>query len=201
MKETPEKSDTSRKAAPHMRDAAETKKRILKEAISLFSRRTYESVSTRDIAAAAGINAALISRYFGSKRGLFHEVFQNIVRENRNTADSSKWKETIFQKFAEAFEEEAGGPKTTNLRLVLLSSLSPQVSDIVPGFFEQLMESVASAMPDDSQSDKVGALLATAIGFVLVFRVLQNADRPVEDSAVIQSHFRQMVEVLFTPTA
>ena len=56
------------------RNAGDTRVRILDAARKRFSRDAYENVGTRDIAAEAGVDAALVNRYFGSKEKLFAEV-------------------------------------------------------------------------------------------------------------------------------
>ena len=56
------------------RDRAATRQRLLDAARRLFAEHGYDHVTVRMIAAAAGANVALISRYFGSKSALFAEV-------------------------------------------------------------------------------------------------------------------------------
>ncbi len=56
------------------RDAAATKSAILSAARTLFARDSYENVGIREIASLAGVDAALVSRYFGSKEELFSQV-------------------------------------------------------------------------------------------------------------------------------
>lgn len=51
--------------------ARETRQAILDAATALFARGGYASTSVRDIAAEAGIDAALVIRHFGSKEALF----------------------------------------------------------------------------------------------------------------------------------
>lgn len=58
------------------RDAAATKSAILNAARTLFARDSYENVGIRDIASLSGADAALVSRYFGSKEELFSEVLR-----------------------------------------------------------------------------------------------------------------------------
>lgn len=48
--------------------------RLLEAARDLFAERGYEGATVRSIAARAGVNQALLFRYFGSKRGLLTEV-------------------------------------------------------------------------------------------------------------------------------
>lgn len=57
-----------------VRDREATRHRILERARELFTAEGYAQVSSRRIAAAAGVNVALINRYFGAKRGLLAEV-------------------------------------------------------------------------------------------------------------------------------
>lgn len=59
---------------PRKRDAVATKAAILHAATQRFAREGYEGVGLREIAADAGVDAALISRYFGGKEELFSEV-------------------------------------------------------------------------------------------------------------------------------
>ena len=65
---------TARPRPPVTGDRAATRAALLAEARRLFSRAGYGEVGVREIAGAAGVNAALINRYFGSKQGLFAEV-------------------------------------------------------------------------------------------------------------------------------
>ncbi|GAB3189464.1 TetR family transcriptional regulator [Micromonospora palomenae] len=56
------------------RDAAATRAALLHAARSLMARHGVEGTSTRDVAAAAGVNQTLVYRYFGSKEKLFAEA-------------------------------------------------------------------------------------------------------------------------------
>jgi AcrR family transcriptional regulator len=56
---------------PRRRDAAETRRRLLHAGRRRFALHGYERTTLRQIAADAGVNLALIKRYFGSKEGLF----------------------------------------------------------------------------------------------------------------------------------
>ncbi|GHO81438.1 TetR family transcriptional regulator [Ktedonobacter sp. SOSP1-85] len=53
------------------RDAGATRQAILEAARTLFAHDSYERVTIRDIASKAGIDPALVIRYFGSKEDLF----------------------------------------------------------------------------------------------------------------------------------
>jgi AcrR family transcriptional regulator len=61
--------------APRRRGAAATRAAILAAAKLEFSRRSYDQVGVRDIAARSGVNPALVNRYFGSKPKLFAAAY------------------------------------------------------------------------------------------------------------------------------
>ncbi|MGY1770904.1 TetR family transcriptional regulator [Blastococcus sp. SYSU D00813] len=61
---------------PRRRDAAATRAALLTAARDLIARDGVAAVSTRDVAAAAGANQALVYRYFGSKEALLTEALQ-----------------------------------------------------------------------------------------------------------------------------
>ena len=52
------------------------KVKIMEVAEKLFSELGYEATSTRKLAAEAKVNLAMISYYFGSKKGLFEEILK-----------------------------------------------------------------------------------------------------------------------------
>ena len=56
------------------RNAAATREAILGAARARFAQEGYDGVSLREIAGDAGVDAALVSRYFGSKEELFTQV-------------------------------------------------------------------------------------------------------------------------------
>src|SRR4051794_27039072 len=67
---------------PRKRDADATRAAILDAAKEHFARSSYEGVYLRDIAAEAGVDAALINRYFGGKDGLFAAALKDSIRPN-----------------------------------------------------------------------------------------------------------------------
>jgi len=59
------------------RNAAATREAILAAARERFCRHSYDDVGLRQVAGDAGVDAALISRYFGSKEDLFLAVLES----------------------------------------------------------------------------------------------------------------------------
>jgi AcrR family transcriptional regulator len=63
--------------APRPRNAEATRAAILDAAREPFARESYDDVGMRDIARDVGVDAALVSRYFGSKEDLFTAVLDS----------------------------------------------------------------------------------------------------------------------------
>src|ERR1700761_41354 len=61
------------------RDAAATREAPPEAAPRRFATQGYERAGAREIAADAGVTAALVNRYFGSKEGLFTEVINRAL--------------------------------------------------------------------------------------------------------------------------
>lgn len=61
-------------AEPRARDAEATRLALLKAAQRRFAVLGYDRTTTREVADDAGVNPALINRYFGGKEGLFQAV-------------------------------------------------------------------------------------------------------------------------------
>ena len=59
-----------------MTKAEITREKLLTHARALLWRYGYSNVSLRQIAMAAGVDVALVSRYFGGKRGLFEATLE-----------------------------------------------------------------------------------------------------------------------------
>ncbi len=70
----PGHSDEQASHGARGRNAAATRLAILEAAKISFMQEGYEQVGVREIAARAGVDPALVNRYFGSKEGLFTEA-------------------------------------------------------------------------------------------------------------------------------
>ncbi len=61
------------------KDLPDTKKRIIISALDLFSSKGFASTTTREIAAAAGVNELTLFRNFGSKDGLLESAIESTL--------------------------------------------------------------------------------------------------------------------------
>jgi AcrR family transcriptional regulator len=59
----------------------QTRDALIRAALEVFGRSGFDAASTRAIAAAAGVNQALIGYHFGGKQGLYLGVFEYILEQ------------------------------------------------------------------------------------------------------------------------
>lgn len=62
--------------ASRPRDSDHSRRALLEAAGALFAERGYDRTTTRDLGDRAGVDPALIARYFGSKEGLYLAALQ-----------------------------------------------------------------------------------------------------------------------------
>jgi AcrR family transcriptional regulator len=189
-----EKRESSRKQPleQYPRNAAETRKRILAAARRLFSQDVYRNVGTRDIAAAAGVNLTLINRYFGSKKNLFSEV---VLSMGRSVLSLDEMRDLDREVIADLLSED-DNPRKEKLRLLLLSAMDSEVSDVVSEFFRQRRRR-AHFIQGGEKETRTFLGLASLVGIALVFFLLPEEDRMQLDKAYIVDHFSKTFQQLY----
>ena len=115
--------------APRPRNAEATRAAILEAARERFARESYDDVGMRDIARDVGVDAALVSRYFGSKEDLFTAVLDSC----ENGADLMQGDRATFgQRIAhEAIFEGKSESKLKGLLILLRSVGSTKAMELV----------------------------------------------------------------------
>ena len=108
----------------------ETKKQdIVRAAAELFARKGFRGTTTRDLAAHAEVNEAIIFRYFNTKEELYRAILEEKVSQSRDlpcaelealakAGDDQGFLEAVGQKFLEKHDQD-----TTFMRLLLFSAL------------------------------------------------------------------------------
>jgi len=75
----------------------ETRNKIMKVALQLFSEQGYYATSTKLIAQEAGVNELTLFRHFGTKEKLFQESTANYVKEMNLTHGIDELKDKSFE--------------------------------------------------------------------------------------------------------
>lgn len=97
--------------------------------MELFAERGFRGTTTRDLAARAGVNEAIIFRHFINKTGLYRAILEEKVQQGREahykeveeiarSSDIRTFLEFVANKFFETHEQDS-----TFMRLLLFSAL------------------------------------------------------------------------------
>ena len=101
-----------------------------------FAQEAYENVGTRDIAADAGVDAALVNRYFGGKEKLFDEAIVDAfaIKDHFAGIDMSMFGEVITTLVIEGSQERREA-RFDALGILLRASGSPATQERVSARF------------------------------------------------------------------
>ena len=191
-------SDRKKVSAPQQkRNAAETRNRLLQAARRLFARANYVSVGIREIGAEAGVNPALISRYFGSKRNLFLEV-ASILNDEGNAAlpEVSPLERTNLA-MSGILTDGAQSAWVTDFRITALSALDPNVSDVMTATYDKVREQIMGVLPGDNAGTRAELILAQLMGAALVVNLLRGEKSPQIDLEYMKQFYARQVDELF----
>jgi AcrR family transcriptional regulator len=159
---------------PPLRNAAATKERLLDSARKRFLQESYEAVGLREIASDAGVDVALVGRYFGSKEQLFKDVLRK---------DGGNWKELALQApdlpsfLAEivAGKDRSGDASHVERLLIMLRSVSsPLASELVrSSFAEDVLVPLSSLLKGPNPEMRAAMAMSVLMG-TTVMRTIMN---------------------------
>lgn len=108
--------------AVRTRDAGNTRQLLLQAARRHFARDGYTSTTVRDIATEAGVNVALINRYFQSKEGLFEACIMTAAEDFKRPDFDGMPLDRILITIIRELAAEPDGDTALKLMLLLRTS-------------------------------------------------------------------------------
>jgi AcrR family transcriptional regulator len=158
----PSSKSHASEAVPRIRNAAQTQARILQAAQRHFSRYGYVQAGLRDIAAEAGINVALVARYFGSKEKLFEAAVAASVTPDMLWAHP---REQFGKRVVGLFLE--GRPEATDPLLMLVQAAADPVAKSVAMEVvrARILEPLAEWLGEPEAEPRAAEILALCAGF------------------------------------
>jgi AcrR family transcriptional regulator len=196
----------ARTPGPRRRDAARTRRLLLDAARHRFARDGYATTTLRDIADDAGVNVALISRYFASKEGLFAASLTAAADELRRTTGDVQLDQVPDAIAGRIAGTDASAPLDPIVMLLLRSSGDERADEIRLGVLRSYAESLATAAgwrPEDRDNDplllRAHLVLAAATGIMLLRASGLEPLASVPEPDLI-GPLHDMVEALLSPT-
>jgi AcrR family transcriptional regulator len=155
-------------APPRRRDAAKTRQLLLEAARRRFAEDGYAATTVRDIADDAGVNVALISRYFTSKEGLFEACLNGVGEDLRRTTGEIGLDEIAATMAGHIADTSSSGAIAGQLALMLRSSGDERADQIRLEVLRTSAERLAALAGGDEALLGAQIVLAAAIGISLL---------------------------------
>jgi AcrR family transcriptional regulator len=156
------------------RDAAATRTAILEAATRRFAFEGYQSSGVREIAADAGVNAAMVNRYFGSKEGLFGEVVERALNI-RDLVDGDR--ATLAERLARVVvygREDIAGDRRIPLLLLLRSATEPRAAELIrPSLDRNVLTPLAEHLGGPDAKVRAAIVIAQCTGFSILNQMLR----------------------------
>ena len=158
---------------PRPRNAANTRALLLAAARRRFAADGYVETTVRDIASDAGVNVALINRYFTSKEGLFEACLETAADQFDEAISNTLTIEQILPIMAAQIAGAPNGDDQLRLVLLLRSSGDERADQIRRDVFRSFSERIATAFgwrPDEP--DTANALLRAEMALSSVLGIV-----------------------------
>ncbi|MCU1527073.1 MAG: hypothetical protein JWP75_836 [Frondihabitans sp.] len=157
------------------RDAAKTRHLLLQAARQRFAYDGYSATTVRDIANDAGVNVALINRYFGNKVGLFAACLERVVEELDRPEESRLTLERMVESLVTRVADLPSGEHPLELLLLIRTSGDEQADrirrDTLNSYTERMAAVVGWSADDPSTRHlllRAQIAIATAFGIALL---------------------------------
>lgn len=152
--------------APRLRNAAATRQAMLAAARRRFARESYDNVGLREIASDAGVDPALVSRYFGSKEQLFEEALRGDDRHMMQGVSREELPAHLASLLMDgALDCEATAAKVDKLLILLRSASSQKAAQIVrDSVHEDMLGPIAAIIGGEDAELRASLCLAVLMG-------------------------------------
>ena len=151
-----------------------TKQKLLDAARDLFWTRGYSNVSVRDITGQAGVDAALVSRYFGGKQGLFEATLLTVPQWSALSADGDAVLEQAVASFSGPFDPLTD--QTNPFTMLITNITDPEMGETIRDLVrDKLSQPLADKLGGANTDERAAMLLAVLFGAALMRKHFQTA--------------------------
>lgn len=173
-----------------MKKADRTREKLLTHARRMMWARGFSAVSLREVAQAASVDVALISRYFGGKRGLFEATLQDAFPQGHF---DDLTPDTLVPAMTRLFvTAPRGGEDPSPIRMILMNSHDAEVSDLVLATQATHWDEPLSALLGDRR--KAALFAAVIFGMSVVEKSLHLPGIAPVGSDTYEAQIRHMME-------
>ncbi|WP_284976870.1 MULTISPECIES: TetR family transcriptional regulator [unclassified Arthrobacter] len=189
------------------RDADITRRALVRAARRRFATEGYRATTVRHIAADVGVNVALISRYFGSKEGLFEACMNRTFDELDPRTRPAGVDEVIARLISHV--AEAPNPDDPLQLLLLLRSSGDESADAIrrktlEAYTEKLAEAAGWSADDPASQPlllRAQMAIATMLGLVMLRTSTEVQPLTTASAAELAEPLEQVLRALLDGVA
>ncbi|HZV19242.1 MAG TPA: TetR family transcriptional regulator [Sphingobium sp.] len=187
-------------APPRERNAAATRRAILDVALRQFARESYENVGLREMGREAGVDPALIYRYFGSKEALFREVLHaghddSLLDDVDAAGLPARLAALIVEKGGNAADPEQQAAKMERLFVILRSASSPHASAIASAAInEDFIAPIVALLDGEDARMRASLALSVMIGSIIVRNMMSVSSLCEVDPDRVRTRLTALLE-------
>ncbi len=177
-------------------DSEDSKRRLVKAAINVFSKLGYDASTTKNIAKSAGVNESLIHRYFENKLGLFFAMMHDYHDCLTNTLPYPP-QATVEEELSQfiRFRMEFSRRQKKFVRILITRAiLDPKVRVEIKSLFRNGVPGLVERLEVLRSQGKISAevaiedlsLLVTALSFSMSMftQIMSTLDEDVADRTI-----------------
>jgi AcrR family transcriptional regulator len=153
-----------------------SEERILEEARALFAERGFERTTIRAVAAAAGVDPALVMQYFGSKQ----ELFNRAVRASPVPEGGSK-PEELVERLLETLGVKLSGLPPASLAMMRSMLTNPEAAAITRAVLGRQIDQIGESLSGDDARLRAALMTSIMLGVTVGHQLL--ALEPLADAS------------------
>lgn len=179
------------------RDADATRTALVAAARDRFGRSGYAATTVREIAADAGVDPALIMRYFGGKRGLYDAAVQvDLGLPDFTDVHPDHLGRAVVEAFLDRWDGDAGEP----LRVLLAAAgTDTEAASRMRATFEhQVRPAITAARVTRDVTPPVEVIVSTLIGLATLRHVVRVPEVVASTREEIVERFAPTLQWLLT---
>lgn len=181
---------------PRKRNAAETRETMLACARRRFLAESYDNVGLRDIARDAGVDVALVGRYFGSKAQLFQQVLRGNPEGWLDTAGSAEDLPALLAELALDQDCPQQRQRLDRLLIILHSAACTEAAKLVRAAFRQdVLLPLASLLEGPQAQSRANLALSILLGTRIVNSIMDVAPSRARDRALFRQQLQRVLDI------
>ncbi len=183
-----------------VKNAAATRESILAAAREHFLLRSYDNVGLREIAGCAGVDVALVSRYFGSKEKLFEEVLgkceADLVPLKIDADDLPDFMTSLFMDQ----DQSEHCQHLERMLIILRSASSPDAGRIVrEALGKDILEPLAGRLTGEDSQTRASLAMGVLMGATIMRKIMSVGPMCTNNCTIIEAKLKQLFRAALAP--